>query len=238
METLRHHRLGALSLTAVLVTVTLLVAGVLTGDSQPAHAAFIVVSTTADELNTDGDCSLREAIHAANTDAIVDACSPGNGDDTIDLPAGIYTLSIAGAGEDANATGDLDITSVVTISGAGQATTIIDANGIDRVLDIRPGASLEISGVTIQGGNSPPSSNGGGISNLGGSLTLIDSTVSGNTALVHGGGIADGFGTLTLINSTVSGNSASGQGGGILKVAGTLTVERSTVSGYMAGGVS
>src|SRR5687767_3174871 len=71
----------------------------------------ISVTTTNDELNADGDCSLREAIQAANADAGVDDCAAGSGADTIALPAGAYTLAIAGAGEDANATGDLDIVS-------------------------------------------------------------------------------------------------------------------------------
>ena len=72
--------------------------------------AGITVTTTDDELNSDGDCSLREAIQAANTNAAVDACNPHIGAETITVPAGTYTLSIAGANEDANATGDLDIT--------------------------------------------------------------------------------------------------------------------------------
>jgi len=56
------------------------------------HAATITVNTTDDELSTDGDCSLREAIQAANVDAAVDACPAGIGSDTIDVPAGIQVL--------------------------------------------------------------------------------------------------------------------------------------------------
>ena len=56
-----------------------------------AHAASIVVNDTNDELNTDGSCSLREAIEAANTDTAVDGCAAGNGADVITLPAGTYT---------------------------------------------------------------------------------------------------------------------------------------------------
>ena len=77
--------------------------------TRTARAANITVTTTDDELNADGDCSLREAIQAANTDAAVDACAAGSGPDTSTPPAGAYTLSIAGAGEDAIATGDLTI---------------------------------------------------------------------------------------------------------------------------------
>ena len=40
-------------------------------------APSTTVSTTNDELNADGDCSLREAIQAANTDTGVDACPAG-----------------------------------------------------------------------------------------------------------------------------------------------------------------
>ena len=49
----------------------------------------------------DADCSLREAVIAANA-----AVGPA----TINLPPGTYGLTLAGAGEDKAATGDLDIT--------------------------------------------------------------------------------------------------------------------------------
>src|SRR6266571_5278712 len=74
---------------------------VMVGLARPAHAATtITVNTTADELISDGNCSLREAIQAANTDTAVDACPAGSGADTIVVPAGTYTLS----------SGELDIT--------------------------------------------------------------------------------------------------------------------------------
>ena len=41
-----------------------------------AVASVIPVTTTADEVNTDGECSLRGAIVAANTNAAFDACPP------------------------------------------------------------------------------------------------------------------------------------------------------------------
>ena len=73
------------------------------------HGAVFQVNKTADTADgscTATDCSLREAIIASNG-------TPGA--DTIHLPSGVYTLSIPGAGEDAAATGDLDIASEVTI---------------------------------------------------------------------------------------------------------------------------
>lgn len=104
--------LAALLVVAPILAFLLLLPG-------QARAATITPNTTADELDSDGNCSLREAIQAANTDSAVDACTAGSGADTIDVPAGTYALAIAGAGEDANATGDLDILpSVLTIGGA------------------------------------------------------------------------------------------------------------------------
>ncbi len=60
------------------------------------------------------------------------------GPDSITVPAGMYTLTITGAGDDAGVTGDLDVTGAddLTITGAGAGGTVIDAAGVgDRVLD-------------------------------------------------------------------------------------------------------
>ncbi|MCS6909343.1 MAG: CSLREA domain-containing protein, partial [Anaerolineales bacterium] len=104
-----------------LMTVIVLVFGLLpvAPAVRPAYAASITVNTTDDELNNDGDCSLREAIQAANTNTAVSGCTAGSGDDTITVPAGTYTLTIPGNNEDNGQTGDLDITSNITIIGAG-----------------------------------------------------------------------------------------------------------------------
>src|SRR5438105_616173 len=80
----------------------------------------INVTTTADGVPG----SLRAAIIQANS---------SHGHDTIIVPAGTYTLTLAGANEDYAATGDLDIRGDMTISGAGADTTIIDGGGLDRV---------------------------------------------------------------------------------------------------------
>ena len=193
--------------------------------ATPAFAATFTVTKIAD--TNDGvcgaDCSLREAIGAANA-------LPGA--DVITLPAGTYTLSIVGAGEDLNATGDLDITGDLTINGAGDAT-IIDGGAIDRVLTIVLGATVFIDSVTIQNGNPGAGAGAGGILNAG-TLTLTNSTVTDNTGENFGGGISNS-GTLSLTDTTVSdnilgGTNLSGGGGGIFS-SGTLTLTRSTVSG-------
>jgi predicted outer membrane repeat protein len=135
----------------------------------------------------------------------------------------------------------------VSIAGAGQTNTIIDGNATDRVFEIQPGVIAEISGVTIQNGNSTSSfagSGGGGLVVDHGTLTLTNSTVSGNTTShAHGGGIAVYFGTLTLTNSTVSDNTARYYGGGITNSRDAIvTLTNSTVSGnaadYGGGGIA
>jgi len=205
-----------------------------------ARAASLIVNTTDDELNSDGDCSLREAIQAANTDAAVDGCTAGSGDDIITLPIGTYTLTRSGSGEDANQTGDLDVTDALTIIGAGLDQTVIDANSIDRVFDIRNGAStVVISGVAIINGNI--FDNGGGIRNNGADLTLVNTAVTGNTSNhLYGGGVYVNQGSVTLSGGQIANNTTTGSGGGVYIYEGSVTLSSgqivsNTASSYGGG---
>ncbi len=83
----------------------------------------------------------------------MDACPAGDGADTIALPAGVYTLAIAGSNDDAALTGDLDITNSLTITGALSTTTVIDGGALDQVIDIR-GGNVTLSGLTVRNGSS------------------------------------------------------------------------------------
>ncbi|MDZ7733372.1 MAG: hypothetical protein U5R31_09890 [Acidimicrobiia bacterium] len=72
---------------------------------------------------------------------------------TIHLAAGeTYTLAAPGANEDANATGDLDLTGDHLTGIAGNGATI-HANGLDRALDAHPGNPLIVAATTITGGH-------------------------------------------------------------------------------------
>ena len=79
--------------------------------------------------------------------------------------------------------------------------------------------------------------NGGGISNLvGGTLTVVDSTFSGNSATEVGGAIQS-RGGATIQNSTISNNSSVGNGGGLYNVStGFFTIENSTIVGNSTSG--
>ena len=85
--------------------------------SKASSESVIPVDTTIDDNEINGNCTLREAIIAANTDTAVDLCPAGMGDDIIVLPNGVYSLTISGVSENASFTGDLDITASVIISG-------------------------------------------------------------------------------------------------------------------------
>ena len=58
-----------------------------------AGATSYVITTFADDDLVNGNCTLREAIRAADGDTPVDACPAGDLSDDITLPAGTYPFS-------------------------------------------------------------------------------------------------------------------------------------------------
>ncbi len=131
---------------AVLASV-LLFASVVTVD--------IPVTPPDDHMDSNGDCSLREAIEAANTDAVVDGCPAGNGADVILIPTGIITLSVSPIITDTNVTGDLDLLTEMTLQGVDARTTVIDGVGIDRILHISTTAIVTVAVLTLTNGHAP-----------------------------------------------------------------------------------
>jgi hypothetical protein len=96
--------------------------GILTLASS-TKANTITVTGLGDTLANDGVCTIREAVINANNDAAtwID-CDAGSGADTINLPAGTITISIPNSpssftAEELSVTGDLDLTSSLTING-------------------------------------------------------------------------------------------------------------------------
>jgi uncharacterized repeat protein (TIGR01451 family)/CSLREA domain-containing protein len=209
------------------IALALFLAASLLAPTPARAAATITVNTTGDVIDGgDGLCSLREAVIAANTDTASGdgpgECQAGSGADTIEfdpalpLPA-TFVLTITGPGEDSSLTGDLDILGTVAIVGVGAGNTLIDGDGADRILEIRPAAHVTLSGVTLQHGDPGPGLEGGGILvDLTGRLTLNEGAVMNNTAAAGGGAMV--LGLLTLTNTTVENN----QGGGIRNDGGLL----------------
>ena len=221
-----------------------------------AGGTTFVVDTELDIIDEfDGRTSLREAVIAANDLA---------GRDTIafdpSLDGTSLELMIEGRLENDSRMGDLDITDDLLILGNGARHTVIDANGIDRVIHAR--ANLQIIGATITGGvatddgdNSDFAAMGGGILGEVDAILVIDeSQVVSNFAqgifsdgsfpgpAAIGAGIAQ-FGSNTSIrqstianNSARGGNGMSGTSGGDAMGGGLYTsdaifLQNSTVSG-------
>lgn len=218
----------------------------LTVAAAPAASAvdFTVTKTTDTNDGVCGaDCSLREAVVAANMTVAADR---------IILPTGqTFTLTLLPADADGTlvqGAGDLDVTAALTIEGNGST---IDANGIDRVLDIQGNFTVVLNSVNLTGGvASGFLSSGGGIRVRNSSLILNTSSVKSSATALEagirddGGGIAV-IGTyiagamtlarLTLNQSSVNGNTG-GTGGGILCALCVLEVSGSSISNNVASG--
>jgi CSLREA domain-containing protein len=213
---------SALALGTSAITASL--AGV-TGpaDTLTVIAPSFVVNTTADDFGfSNGTTSLREAIAGANA-------VPGQTitfDPTVFASAKTITLSL----------GQLELSDTggtETITGPAAGVTL-SAGGASRVIQVDSGVTASIAGLTITGGSGI---NGGGLANYGGTATLTNCTVSGNTARNNGGGLyITSSGTTTLTNCTVSGNIADNNGGGLyVNNYGAATLTNCTVSGDTAG---
>jgi CSLREA domain-containing protein len=228
---------------------TSLLAVALTGGSSSARTAadaVFVVNTYEDAPHTlpvDGNCTSTLSGNPCTLRAAVQAVNFLGGAGTITLPAGTFSVTVAGADEDAGASGDLDIiTGGVTIQGDGSATTVIDAAGLgDRVFDLQPGTAADLSRMTIQNG-APGIADGGAVRvQAGATLTVTNGTLTQNLARNRRGGAIFNDGATTLTDTTLTGNSTgtdlnvvfpfSGEGGGVYNAPNrTLTVNGGILS--------
>lgn len=181
------------------------------------------------QVCVDGNCVVPECI-VCETDCLfssvqdaIDAADPG---DTIFVCPGTYNENLL-------------IDKDLTIVGAGQGAapsnnTIVDGSGSQSVIRVEGAgvlAALRFLRITGGGGGF-----GAGVESDA-DLTLSNVTVIGNTAGVEGGGLFNNPGrTMTLINCTVSDNTAqgdSGRGGGIFNE-GTLVLTNTVVTDNQA----
>jgi Ca2+-binding RTX toxin-like protein len=168
-------------------------------EDRMAPAVFNV-TTPADVVNAnDGLLSLREAILAANA-------SPGI--DTVNVPTGTYHLTIAGAGENGAATGDLDLLESVKVVGAGAGQTTVDATGLgDRVFHVLPGDILTAgtpflaADGTAATPDTPLNSLQGATAYQTGDRITITGTDANGTAVNHSLSVVDGTTVGDLVNA-------------------------------------
>jgi hypothetical protein len=169
------------------------------------------------------------------TDASVTDCSNFTGAGTIsqavtDANSGGGIITFACSGTIIFAT-ELTITANVTINANGNTVTF-EGNNATRFFTVNGGASLTLDGLILQNGGVSPGSSGAILNN--GTLTISNSTLSGNSAESYGGAIRND-GTLTITDSTLSGNSAGISGGVIYNgVGGTVTISNSTFTNNSA----
>jgi CSLREA domain-containing protein len=198
-----------------------------------AAPATYFVTKTADTADgaCDADCSLREAIIAANQ-----AKKPA----VVGLPPGVYALTLSGAGEDQSATGDLDVYVDLELRGAGPTRTILDGQQADRLIEsflatqFQLPYRLAISDLTLRNGRVVGA--GGGVLVEHGGLALDRVLIESNQA-VGVEGVGGGVYAIPLRarGSAFVGNRSELEGGGLF-AAGT-ELRNVTVSGNSAGGI-
>jgi CSLREA domain-containing protein len=189
-----------------------------------------------------GHCPLRAAIDETNA-------RPGIAN-TITIAPGVDpTLTIPGIGEDANATGDLDVAGMLTIEGNGAT---VDANHLDNGIDVEHGSltlhdisvvhaggadifakgDVTLDHVTLSGATGP--FGGGAVMEPGTNLVMTDSIVTDNHVGLYCGGLSIG-GRATIERSTISNNSSNNSGGILTgwlgQAGGEVTIENSTITG-------
>jgi CSLREA domain-containing protein len=202
-------------LRKLLLPVVSMLALTLTAGSAHAASATFPVTTAVDHDDaacTVADCTLREAINAAN--ATPDA-------DVITLQAGTFVATTAEFPQ---------ITEPVAITGAGARLTIVDANAREHGLDFDADGSA-LSGVTVQ--------NAGTVSDPGEAVSTEKSTTISDSALRDNFGVGLDNSSLTRLDGDlVTGNRGSTSGGvsatGVMSD-GQLLVTRSTVTGNTIG---
>ncbi len=189
----------------------------------------MTVAITVTNTNDHGDGSLRQAILDATAGETIEF-DPSLKGKTITLTSGQLMLY-----QDVTIIGDVDNDGKADITISGDANHSGTANsGDSRIFLINyAGTDVELDSLTLTGGYSYV---GGAIAAYNGtSLTLINSTISGNTASAGAGGIFMLPNTvLTVENSTISGNAAPIGGG--LVIEGTATLTNVTMTGNTATG--
>jgi len=206
----------------------------------------IVVTTMADEVVADGQCSLREAIVNANNDD-----QSGSADCFAGSPIAdeiLFDASLAGQVLTLDSalpviTGNLAITGPATGQPAG---LVIDAAEQFRVFHAQGGApsefTLALTDLTLVNGQTGAAQAPGGAVLAEQADLWFDRVVVGHSRTLgfqsFGGAVAVVDGNLELLdtrieNSQTFGNSA---GGGGLSVTGNLLMQRSSVTGNSTAG--
>ena len=244
------------------VALVLLALALVSTTPHAVEAAAMVVTTSADDTNVDALCSLREAMTNAGDNAATNVdCPAGDATgDTITFAVGLAgqtitlgsalpdvnvligdSVTIDGTGRNITISGNAAV-GILTVNGAGtggataelRGLTLRDGRGTNAGAIDNPDGTLTLVNTTFIGNNPSVGTQGGAVRSLGApaSLTIRNSTFTGNTASGAGGAVVISGGTATITNSTFSGNtSPAGLGGAIAVASGTVNIANSTISG-------
>src|SRR5262249_41321885 len=137
----------------------------------------------------------------------------------------------------ADAAGDLDLRGELTLTGVGASQSVVDGNALGRILDLEPGASVRLVGLTLHNGRD---AGGGAIRATSAPLTIEHALLSRSVAPGRGGAVLmSGLDeALVVLDSTFQDNRASGFGGngGAVSAGGQVTVTGSTFAANQAAG--
>lgn len=170
-------------------------------------SVLVSLPTFAADITVNDNCSLPDAIKAANVDEQAGGCPAGDGVDVIALTADVRLQSALPL-----------INSDLTIEGNGHS---IVGSGRTHIFGIGKRGNLTIDAARIYNGTSAW---GGAFGNFG-DLVITNSIVANNSA--SEGGAIGNEGILSIRNSVFSGNTADTTAGAIHSVDGTVTVTRS-----------
>jgi predicted outer membrane repeat protein len=202
---------------------------------QPGPQLIVntAVMTTCDGICGPDHCTLREAIHLANT-------LPGS--NTIELANSVtYVLTAA----DNNLNGYPLITSTISLHGNGSTLTRSPSAPPFRLLKISAGAAVTLTQLTLSYGKldySSAQAQGAGIYNEG-ALSVSKTSFTHNACdanLTYGGAIYNYLGVVTIARSTFYSNTATSfgsSGGAIYSIGGRLEILNSTFTDNLAGGL-
>ncbi|MCY4020727.1 MAG: hypothetical protein OXG39_15045 [Chloroflexi bacterium] len=189
--------------------------------------------TLATDYTLDENCTLSDAIRAANADEERGECPAGDGADLITLSADI-TLE-----------GELPrVLSELTIDGAGFSISgdqqfrifYVDRGGALTLQNIHLTEALahnEVSFTFVDGVTGRSKSGGAILVNRGSRLELISSRFTDNVAEAYGGVLDSWDSEINIVDSEFSGNMA-GDGGAIGSAFSVVTISNSSFDGNTA----
>jgi CSLREA domain-containing protein len=189
---------------------------------------MVTKTTDTNDGTCDADCSLREAIVAANAtvanDEIYFALPLFGAPQTITLSGTEIVIANNGS---------------LTIIGTGANRLTISGNNASRIISISDNAVVNISYLRFTGGTGTGAANtgrGGAIYNNGGTTVISDCVLTGNQAMLGGAMNNATAGNLTIRNSVLSANSAVSVGGALQNFStSTLHLINTAITGNNSG---